>query len=1469
MQALLRSDEMVRVRNRTSTMSRRIAICILVFMLFSAFSGTTAFPTRNRDSTNQPTKLQGKLVNKTESNEQLDVLVQYDTDASRYKAAQAIKAVDSHAEIVEAFEDLGLLRVKLVGSSLRHLSRNKLITKIWSNEPQNLTARFDFSSIPSSSEYSSPVNLTGAHELWEEGYNGSGVVIAVLDTGVNFLHPDLDDFDDNGTTQDSKVTAYASFVEGDSLPIDLIGHGTYAASVCAGTGNASDGLYAGIAPGATLISAKVTLGGLLASPSWIVSGIEWAVSRGADIILMPFNTFGSPGDAVDLALQEAAEMGLLVVAAAGDDGPDYLTVMSPGGSQVALTVGAYDTENQEVPTFSGRGPSFGLFAKPDLVAPGMGIVGARADAAASAAGFGSLDTAELGGVSSLLGGDFGEEVDENYIRADSTAASASIVAGAAAILLQAFDRATPIAMANVLRDTATELEYGVNDAGAGLLNLPAAFDYLSTKEQPGQAENRTTGLPLLATGLLSASAQDASTTLLMSSFGTSVVAIDSRGESQSSIHQLMGMLWLRWNDNDPMRLMEFKVKREMHQVATESDQSNYNRWIGILSYNDTVYVALMVEAYNFTLQTTEPIVGFRFTPHVLNLGQEPIENVSLFMSYSLDLFSDGRDDHGKYDLLRDEIFAYAISEDHRDYYFGLNASRKLSAFEVGNSSDIDSHVSNDNLTGSTQFDGSVGLGMKWNFGRLSFNDPKNVTIAMGFAENRTFLDESIDRMWTEEPPALQSGQGDLVVVEASIPRTTQVGLTYESSAVVMNIGFEPSEMVAAMVILEGENETGTVFSKYFSYSEVDPFTAKSLSTEWNPEKEGMRSAAWVVSVGLEYALALVTNPSGQISSTAVSLLDDFLIRDVFVETPIQSTSVFPKHLPSSPFNIRFPSDFSLCTVSLTSTVPLGNVTVAGYGNASDWGDPSLPESENVKGYYNFSLFSLAPPIMMDGYHRCDYVVEAETGWSQNTTLETLIHYPKAMMLYDTSHGGGFSLGGGLGGGLGGTSDLDMGDGMSFPLAQESNETEDDGEAISIGGLDNLGSIDELMAQFRMTTFSGLSEMDEKMAEQGLDLIETPGMELDANLLTQFAAVIIAAPSEGFNSTEISILRNFTGDGGKLIILGDHEDRNNITGLNSLLEPYGYSLTGKHTQENTTEIVHSSPLSPNIESIYLEEGAFIENNHSMAAATVGGRPVVLLDSTSPELVLFGSSRLFMNKNLEKNNNSILLDNLNEYLLKDTLNGVATLSENQTSYPTGKSVYLNLYITDHQGRPVNDLTVAVAFELPNGSLAYFIAGFVGDGLYSSQFTPNYWRSDGRINAIFIILGEEYATTYASVSFTLYEESVTPPVPDGEGLLTMPQFALLVSTGTFGVVGIFLAANRMRRRRRMRIPEVDPELTRRIDTALNTLLAVFRQMEEIIQREDLDRIEKIESLRGLKDSLEEAEELFEEVNDMVGGV
>ncbi|MFW9966983.1 MAG: S8 family serine peptidase [Candidatus Thorarchaeota archaeon] len=1443
--------------------SRLLACALMSLMLVSAIAGITPVGpiAANQDPTSKIDRL---LLNQTDSEQSLDLLVTYDTAASENKARNALAFLDRTAEILDIFDELNMLRVKLIGKAISQLAKEDFITGIWSNEVQEISQPKSYSkSSFSEEEYDSPVNTTGARQLWDQGYNGTGVVIAVLDTGVDTSHEDV-----------NKVNAFASFVEADTLPTDIIGHGTYAASVAAGTGNMSNGVYAGIAPGATLLSAKVTLGGLFASPSWIVSGIEWACSRGADIILLPFNTFGAPGDAVTLAVGKATEKGVLVVAASGDDGPDYLTIMSPGGSAEALTIGAYDTEKQEIPDFSGRGPSLSFLTKPDLVAPGVGIVGAGMGAGLGGLGFGDLDLGGLGGISGLLGGGLlGEEIDENYTIADTTTASAAIVAGAAAILLQAFDRATPLVLSNVFRDTATPIAYGANDGGAGLLNLPAAFEYLASRQTPIQPHNRTTGTPLLALGIVTASGTDASTILLMSSFGTTVAGLDTRAGQDSSIHIMMGMFALRWGNRTPTNLMEFAVKSEMHQVALGSGDFGYSRYVGVLSYNDEIYTTLVVESYNLTDYSDQPLTAFRVTPYILNLGGNPVENVSLFLSYSLDLFGDSENDHGKYDVTDQELFAYSVNENLDNFYFGLNSSIPLDAFQVGNSSEISSHVSNDNLTGSTTFDGSVGLAMKWDFGVLPVNHPANVTIAMGFGENRTVMDAAIEAMWNLDPTTSGAPESDLIVVEAEIPRIAEMGETYESYAVVMNIGWNVSDVTAAMIILHEEDDGESLYGRIFSFDEVEPFQAVTMTAEWSPEKMGMNTVYWVTAGNIDDALSLST---GSLLATSIDLsailglLDNFIMRDLFVVTPIASSSVFPKKLPFAPFDINFPADFGLYTFIVSTNVPLGNLTVQKHGNASDWGNVTLNSMDNVVGYYNFSLFLLAPPITIDGYHRCDYVIETDQGWTTNLTLARELRYPRAMLLLDTSHGGGLSFGG-----LAGEFDLgaDAGGGLgSLPASMQDDEGDEDllSGGFSLGDLSDLGSLTGLLDSFRMTTFSGLSNLKKEMGARGLDLVETPGMEISEELLTQFAAVVMFSPTEGFNSTEVSMLRNYTADGGKLIIFGDVEDNANLTGINQILTPYGYYMQGEHSQENTTDIVQSSFLGSGVDSIWLGEGTFIMQNQSLACARVQDKSVVLIDRTPPELVLFGSSKIFMNKNLIKCNNSILLDNLIEYLLLNTLTGVASLAEDTTRYPSGQSVYLNLYVTDYYDNPVNDLFVAIAFELPNGTLAFFIAGFVGEGLYSSQFIPTYWKGEGVVHGIFIILGEkDYANTYAGITFELYDPNVTPTTPGPGFLLTLAQVAMITSLGIFFSLIAGLFYNRRRQRKRMRIVEIDTELVREIDNTLNTLLAAFTQIELLIQREDLDRLQKIEALRGLMVTVEEGRRLFERVSDKVGGV
>ena len=423
--------------------------------------------------------------------------------------------------------------------------------------------------------------------------------------------------------------------------------------------------------------------------------------------------------------------------------------------------------------------------------------------------------------------------------------------------------------------------------------------------------------------------------------------------------------------------------------------------------------------------------------------------------------------------------------------------------------------------------------------------------------------------------------------------------------------------------------------------------------------------------------------------------------------------------------------------------------------------------------------------------------------------------------------------------------------------------------MGLGGIGDLSSLTDLLDSMRLTTFSGLSTMKSRMAESNIEILEMPGTGLSGTFSSLVAAVMIFAPTEEFNSTDIETYRDFSGSGGKLIVFGDKDGRANLTALNPLLLTYGYYMDGGHDEENTTEIVPGSILGKGMDSMWLGGGTYIYNNQSGASVTLNGKPVVLVDDSPPDLVLFGSSKIFMNDNIPKCNNSILLDNLIEYLLQNTLTCTTSLAENTTRYPVGRSIYLNLNVVDYHGQPVNDLFIAIAFQLPNGSFAYFIAGFVENGLYSSQFLPSYWTSDGTVHGIFIILREEYAGTYASITFELYSVPPTNGTNGPEPLLTLVQLALVTSAAIFGLMFIALLYNRYRRRKRMRIPELDVDLTQQIDNTLNLLQATISQMNELITREDIDRIEKMETLRGLMNTLERGQKDFKEISGKLGGV
>ncbi|MGW3661308.1 S8 family serine peptidase [Streptomyces sp. NPDC005151] len=281
----------------------------------------------------------------------------------------------------------------------------------------------------------------GAPDVWKSGYDGKGVKVAVLDTGVDSDHPDLTD----------RVKGTASFIDGETTT-DRHGHGTHTASTVAGTGAASGGKESGVAPGADLYIGKVLSDQGFGNDSQIIAGMEWAAkSVGAKVVSMSLGS-SEAYDGTDVMSEAvnrlSAETGTLFVIAAGNWGAPY-TIGSPGAADAALTVGAVDTSDK-LAYFSSQGPRLGDDAlKPDLTGPGVNVLAARSHYASSGSG--------------------------SYTTMSGTSMATPHVAGAAVLLAQEHPDWTGQQIKDALVSTAKETpNYTAWEGGSGRVDIKAA-----------------------------------------------------------------------------------------------------------------------------------------------------------------------------------------------------------------------------------------------------------------------------------------------------------------------------------------------------------------------------------------------------------------------------------------------------------------------------------------------------------------------------------------------------------------------------------------------------------------------------------------------------------------------------------------------------------------------------------------------------------------------------------------------------------------------------------------------------------------------------------------------------------------------------------------------------------------------------------------------------------------------------------
>jgi len=282
----------------------------------------------------------------------------------------------------------------------------------------------------------------GAPAAWAAGLDGAGVKVAVLDTGIDAGHPDLA----------GRVVDAANFTS-DPDTADGFGHGTHVASILAGSGAASGGKYRGVADGAQLLNGKVLDNSGYGTESSVMAGMQWAVQAGARIVNMSLGAGATDGtDPLSTLVDNlTAQTGVLFVAAAGNDGV-AMQVETPASANSALAVGAVDS-SYHIASFSSAGPRLQDAAvKPEITAPGVGIIAARA-----------------------RGTSLGTPVDGNYTTLSGTSMATPHVAGMAALFAQAHPNWRATELKALITSSAKDAGAPWYQQGTGCVDVPNAM----------------------------------------------------------------------------------------------------------------------------------------------------------------------------------------------------------------------------------------------------------------------------------------------------------------------------------------------------------------------------------------------------------------------------------------------------------------------------------------------------------------------------------------------------------------------------------------------------------------------------------------------------------------------------------------------------------------------------------------------------------------------------------------------------------------------------------------------------------------------------------------------------------------------------------------------------------------------------------------------------------------------------------
>lgn len=361
-------------------------------------------------------------MKETKSDEKLSVTVVFKEKFDGVK--DQVKKVLGDYNTKYEYKNIPAATMKLNKNQINKLSKLDIVQQIEYDEEVKAfmnTARYWYGTEKACNDFGVDGNRDGNIN----SYSANDVVIAVIDTGIDEGHVDLD----NG-----KVIGWKDYVNNQNSPYDDNGHGTHVSGIIAGEGD-GNAIYQGVAKGAALVGLKVLDSNGSGSMSDVTAAIDWCVTNkntyGIDVINLSLGTSGSSDgtDAASLAVNNAYANGIVVAVAAGNSGSAKYTIGSPGAAADALTVGSMVDVGEggfQLAYYSSRGYTADDRIKPDICSPGTNITAPQANTTSS------------------------------YVSKSGTSMATPFTAGVIALMLDANSNLTPSQIRNILTTTAQD-----------------------------------------------------------------------------------------------------------------------------------------------------------------------------------------------------------------------------------------------------------------------------------------------------------------------------------------------------------------------------------------------------------------------------------------------------------------------------------------------------------------------------------------------------------------------------------------------------------------------------------------------------------------------------------------------------------------------------------------------------------------------------------------------------------------------------------------------------------------------------------------------------------------------------------------------------------------------------------------------------------------------------------------------------